>query len=163
LWRKAAIWGNAVTEQMALQVPPELVSIHTNMPAAVPADIAKALQFGDPPPSGLSADEKGVGSTRFFLQSRPELRARDGESPQTLYALADSPVGLAAWMLDHDARSYALFAHVFNGQTEGLMRDDVLDNITLYWFTNTAVSSARLYGKASWHFLPRKGSRFRLP
>ncbi|HEY9605466.1 MAG TPA: epoxide hydrolase [Allocoleopsis sp.] len=150
-------WGNAVTEQMALLTPPDLLGIHTNMPATVPSDIAKALKFGAPQPSGLSADEKNAwDQLDFFYKHGLGYAQEMANRPQTLYGIADSPVGLAAWMLDHDARSYALIARVFDGQSEGLTRDDVLDNITLYWLTNTAVSSARLYWENKFAFFDPK-------
>jgi pimeloyl-ACP methyl ester carboxylesterase len=139
-------WGDAVTEQMALRAPRGLLGIHTNMPAAVPPDIAKALKGGRPPPAGLSADERrAYDQLDDFYKHGLGYALEMQNRPQTLYALADSPVGLAAWMIDHDARSQALIARVFDGHAEGLTRDDILDNITLYWVTNTAVSSARLY------------------
>jgi pimeloyl-ACP methyl ester carboxylesterase len=150
-------WGNAVTEQMALLAPPELIGIHTNMPASVPPDIEKALQSGAPPPSSLSADERRAwDQLDFFYKNGLGYAQEMNHRPQTLYAIADSPVGLAAWMLDHDAASHALIARVFDGQAEGLTRDDVLDNVTLYWLTNTAVSSARLYWESKLPFFAPK-------
>jgi len=139
-------WGNAISETMALQAPPELLGISTNMPATVPPEIAKALASGQPAPAGLTAEEKTAWDQLDFFYKKGLGYANEmGLRPQTLYALVDSPVGLAAWMLDHDARSYDLIARVFNGAHEGLTRDDILDNVTLYWVTNTAISSARLY------------------
>ena len=139
-------WGNAVSEQMALQAPPELLGISTNMAATVPANIAKALRFGNPQPAGLSADERHAWDQLDFFYKKGLGYANEmALRPQTLYAIEDSPVGLAAWILDHDAASLALITRVFDGKAEGLTRDDILDNITLYWLTNTAVSSARLY------------------
>jgi pimeloyl-ACP methyl ester carboxylesterase len=139
-------WGDAVSEQMAVQAPPELIAIHTNMPATVPDEIAKALQFGDPAPAGLSTDERhAFDQLDFFYKHGLAYAQEMSNRPQTLYGIEDSPIGLAAWMLDHDIRSYELIARVFDGQPEGLTRDDILDNVTLYWLTNTAVSSARLY------------------
>jgi pimeloyl-ACP methyl ester carboxylesterase len=151
-------WGNAVTEQMALQTPPELIGIHTNMPATVPDNVAKALQFGEPVPSGLSAEEQGAWyQLDFFYKHGLGYAQEMAGRPQTLYALEDSPVGLAAWMLDHDDRSEQLIARVFDGHIEGLTQDDILDNITLYWLTKTAVSSARLYWESKLPFFAPKG------
>src|SRR5206468_12751084 len=119
--------------------------IHTNMPATVPAEISKALASGTVP-SNLSADEKNAYQQLDFFNKKGLGYANEmGLRPQTLYGIEDSPIGLAAWMLDHDARSYELIVRVFNGEKEGLTQDDILDNITLYWLTKTAVSSARLY------------------
>src|SRR5271167_3887001 len=147
-------WGNCVTELMALQAPPELIAIHTNMAATVPADIDKAAFVGAPPPANLSADElRAYDQLAFFYKHGLGYAIEMANHPQTLYGIADSPVGLAAWIIDHDIRSYELITRVFNGQSEGLTRDDILDNITLYWLTNTAISSARLY----WEY---KGSFF---
>jgi pimeloyl-ACP methyl ester carboxylesterase len=145
-------WGNAVTEFMAVQQPPGLLGIHTNMPAAVPADISKALALGEKQPAGLSADERNAWEQLdFFNKNGVGYAIEMNNRPQTLYALADSPIGLAAWMIDHDDRSEKMIARVFTGQTEGLSKDDVLDNATLYWLTNTAVSSARLYWDNAHH------------
>jgi pimeloyl-ACP methyl ester carboxylesterase len=151
-------WGNSVTELMALQGAPELIAINTNMAATVPPDIAKDLQFGQAPPAGLSADEQhAYQQLSFFYKHGVGYAIEMANRPQTLYALADSPVGLAAWILDHDASSEALMARVFDGQTEGLTRDDILDNITLYWLTDTAISSARLYWEYKGGFFDPRG------
>jgi pimeloyl-ACP methyl ester carboxylesterase len=151
-------WGNAVTEQMALIAPPGLIGVHTNMPATVPADIASALAAGGPPPAGLGNDERyAYDQLDAFYKHGLGYAQEMANRPQTLSALGDSPVGLAAWMLDHDARSQAMIARVFDGQPEGLTRDDVLDNVTLYWLTNTAVSSARLYWESKLAFFAPKG------
>src|SRR4029079_407587 len=148
---------NAVSEVMALQQTPGLLGIHTNMGATVPADVSKALAVGGPPPAGLSPEEKFAwdGLADFYkngLGYALEMNNR----PQTLYGIADSPIGLAAWILDHDIRSYELMARVFDGKPEGLSRDDILDNITLYWLTNTGVSSARLYAENNYAFFAPK-------
>jgi pimeloyl-ACP methyl ester carboxylesterase len=151
-------WGNAITEQMALLAPKELVGIHTNMPATVPEAVDKAAFAGAPSPSGLSDEEKhAYDQLAYFYKHGLGYANEMANRPQTLYALADSPVGLAAWMLDHDARSMALISRVFDGQSEGLTRDDVLDNVTYYWFTNTAISSARLYWESKLAFFAPKG------
>jgi pimeloyl-ACP methyl ester carboxylesterase len=150
-------WGNAVTEQMALLAPPELIGIHTNMPATVPDNVANALKFGDPAPAGLSGDEKhAFDQLDFFYKHGLGYAQEMTNRPQTLYGIEDSPVGLAGWILDHDASSEALIARVFDGQPEGLTRDDILDNITLYWVTNTGVSSARLYWENKLNFFAPK-------
>ena len=150
-------WGNSVSETMALQQPPGLLGISTNMAATVPPEIAQAMARGEAPPATLSADERRAWDQLDFFYKKGLGYANEmGLRPQTLYALADSPVGLAAWMIDHDARSEELIVRVFDGATEGLSRDDILDNITMYWLTNTAISSARLYWDTA-HTLPPGG------
>jgi len=139
-------WGAVVVDMMGVQAPPELIGIHTNMPGAVPADIDKAAQSGAPAPSGLSADERLAYERLALVYAKGVGYAYQmGFRPQTLYGIADSPIGLAAYLLDHDARSLELISRAFAGQPTGLTRDDVLDNTTLFWLTNTAISSARLY------------------
>ena len=139
-------WGALITDLMGVLAPPELLAIHTNMPGAVPNDINAAAFTGAPAPSGLGANEQhAFDRLAFFYKHGLGYALEMGNRPQTLYGIADSPVGLAAWILDHDEASEALMARVFAGQSEGLTRDDILDNITLYWLTNTAISSARLY------------------
>jgi pimeloyl-ACP methyl ester carboxylesterase len=151
-------WGAVITEQMGLIAPPELLAIHTNMPGVFPNEINNAAFSGAPAPSNLSADEKlAYDRVQFVYQKGIGYGYQMGLRPQTLYGIADSPVGLAAYFLDHDARSYALIARVFNGQTEGLTRDDILDNITITWLTNTAISGARLYWESKLGYFNAKG------
>jgi pimeloyl-ACP methyl ester carboxylesterase len=139
-------WGAIVVDVMATQAPKGLLGIHTNMAGIFPADIDAAAFSGAPAPAGLSADEKvAYERVQFVYQKGIAYGFQMGLRPQTLYGIADSPVGLAAYFLDHDARSYALIARVFDGQSEGLTRDDVLDNVTITWLTNTGVSGGRLY------------------
>jgi pimeloyl-ACP methyl ester carboxylesterase len=151
-------WGNAVSEQMALLKPEGLLGIHTNMPATVPPDVSRALATGGPEPSGLSADEKKAYEVLdHFYATGTGYAGEMGNRPQTLYGVADSPVGLAAWMIDHDVRSYELIARAFDGDAGGLSRDDVLDNVTHYWLTNTGVSAGRLYWESKLAFFDVKG------
>ena len=139
-------WGGVVVDEMGVQAPPELIGIHTNFPRVVPPDIDKAAQSGAPAPSGLSDEERLAYERLKFVYAKGIGYAYQmGLRPQTLYGIADSPVGLAAYLLDHDALSYELIARAFDGQPGGLTRDDVLDNLTLFWLTNTAISSGRLY------------------
>jgi pimeloyl-ACP methyl ester carboxylesterase len=147
-------WGAVITDLMGVQAVPELIGIHTNMPGIFPADIDGAAFSGAPAPSGLSADEKlAYERLQFVYQKGIAYGFQMGLRPQTLYGISDSPVGLAAYFLDHDARSYELISRVFKGQAEGLTRDDVLDNITITWLTNTAISGARLY----WEYWGKSG------
>src|SRR3989440_1711224 len=151
-------WGNAVTEQLALLKPPGLLGIHTNMPATLSPEISKGVQAGDPAPEGLSADEKKAYEILVhFFATGTGYAGEMGNRPQTLYGVVDSPVGLAAWMIDHDVRSYELIARAFDGDAGGLSRDDVLDNVTHYWLTNTGVSAGRLYWESKLAFFDVKG------
>jgi len=139
-------WGNAVSEVMALQQPPGLLGINTNMAATVAPDVSKAIAAGGKPPYTFSPDEQKAWDQLDDFQRHGLAYAQEmSNRPQTLYGIVDSPTGLAAWMLDHDIRSYKMITRIFDGEKEGLSRDDILDNVTLYWLTNTAVSSARLY------------------
>jgi pimeloyl-ACP methyl ester carboxylesterase len=142
-------WGAIVVDMMGVQAPPELIGIHTNMPGAVPPDVSKAIQSGGPAPSGLSDEERSAYEILKDFSAKGAAYALEmGLRPQTLCGIADSPVGLAAWILDHDKRSLELISRAFDGHPTDLTRDDVLDNITLFWLTNTAISAARLY----WEF-----------
>ena len=150
-------WGALMTELMGTMAPPELVAIHTNMPSTVPPEIYQALSEGNGPPAGLSDEEdRAYERLEVFFTHGLAYAQEMGKRPQTLYGIADSPIGLAAWFLDHDILSYEMIARTFDGEPEGLTRDDVLDNITITWLTNTAISGARLY----WEALPRTSPGF---
>ncbi len=152
-------WGAQITDVMGAEAPQELLGIHSNMPGTVPPDVSKTLASG-PEPSGLSPDESRAWKQLNFVYTKgigyaTEMNLR----PQTLYGLADSPVALAAWMLDHDARSYEDIAAAFDGHPVGnLTRDEVLDNITMTWLTNTGISSGRLYWENTLGFFDVKGA-----
>jgi pimeloyl-ACP methyl ester carboxylesterase len=156
-------WGAFVVDQMGLQAPAGLLAIHTNMPATVPADVDKALLAGSPPPSGLSAEERRAYEQLVRTFKQVDYARLMGSRPQTLYGIADSPVGLAAWLLDHndaDGQPAVTVAAALNrtsSATGELTRDEILDNITLYWLTNTGVSASRLYWEYKGGFFNAKG------
>jgi pimeloyl-ACP methyl ester carboxylesterase len=159
-------WGAVVVDLMAggreaptapEKAPPELLAIHTNMAGTVPPEIAKAAQAGEPPPAGLSADEKRAYDQLRFTFANVGYAIMMATHPQSLTGIADSPIGLAAFMLDHDPKSYELIARVFDGKPEGLTRDDILDNITHFWLTNCAISAARLYWENKVSYFNAKG------
>jgi pimeloyl-ACP methyl ester carboxylesterase len=154
-------WGAIVTDQLGVQAPPELLGIHTNMPGAVPTDVHAAVLSGAPAPPGLNEEETGIYERlRLFFATDVGYAQEMGTHPQALYGIADSPVGLAAWMIDHDLWSMQGISRVFDGDPDprfGLSRDDVLDNITFYWLTNTGVSSGRIYRENKLGFFDVKG------
>jgi pimeloyl-ACP methyl ester carboxylesterase len=157
-------WGAVVTDLMAAQAPPGLLGMHTNMPGVILPDVARALPVpgqlapGGPAPSGLSGDEKrAFDQISKFYTTGAGYAVEMGTQPQTLYGVADSPVGLASWMINHDAYSYGEIAQAFEGNAVGeLTRDHILDNITLYWLTNTGISSGRLYWDNKFGFFDAK-------
>jgi pimeloyl-ACP methyl ester carboxylesterase len=151
-------WGGQIVDLMGVQAPSGLIGIHTNFPGAVRDDVFAAVVSGGPPPSGLDDEETHLyEKLKDFWATDVAYALEMATHPQALYGIADSPVGLAAWLLDHDATSLALIARVFDGQAEGLTRDDVLDNITHYWLTTTGVSSGRLYWENKLSFFGPKG------
>ena len=154
-------WGAIVTDQLGVQAPPELVGIHTNMPGAVPADVNTAVQTGGPAPAGLDEEETSIYERlKLFFATDVGYAQEMGTHPQSLYGIADSPIGLAAWMIDHDLWSMQGISRLFDGDPDprfGLTRDDVLDNISLYWLTNTGVSSGRIYRESKLPFFSVKG------
>jgi pimeloyl-ACP methyl ester carboxylesterase len=156
-------WGAFVVDQMGLQAPGGLLAIHTNLPATVPADVDRALLAGDPPPPGLSAEEGRAYDQLVRTFKQVDYARYMAARPQTLYGIADSPVGLAAWLLDHDdadgqpaAAVMAALDRATSADGE-LTRDEILDNITLFWLTNTGVSASRLYWEYTGGYYNAKG------
>jgi pimeloyl-ACP methyl ester carboxylesterase len=151
-------WGALIVDMMGIQAPAGLIGIHTNMAGAIPPEIDAAAFAGAAPPPGLDEEEKeAFNHVAFFYKYGLGYAQEMGHRPQTLYGIEDSPIGLAAWIIDHDIWTYRQIARVFDGAAEGLTRDDILDNITLYWLTNTGVSSARLYWENKLAFFAPKG------
>jgi pimeloyl-ACP methyl ester carboxylesterase len=151
-------WGAIIVDQMGVQAPKGLVGIHTNMAGAIPPEVDAAAFAGAAPPAGLDDEEKAsFEHVAFFYKHGLGYAQEMGHRPQTLYGLLDSPVALAAWIIDHDIWTYRQIARVFDGVAEGLTRDDICDNITLYWLTGTGVSSARLYWENKLIFFAPKG------
>ncbi|KUM25821.1 multidrug MFS transporter [Mesorhizobium loti] len=150
-------WGAVITDLIGVQAPPELLGIHTNMPGAIPAEIDGAAFGGAPAPAGLSAEEKSTYDQLVFFYKHVYYAFWMASRPQTGAAFADSPIGLATFLIDHDASSLELIARAFDGVKEGLTPNDVLDNVTLFWLTNTGVSSSRLYWENKLPFFSPKG------
>ena len=151
-------WGAIIAEQLALIAPGQVLAIHSNMPGTAPDELYAAAKLGRPAPAGLSGDElHAYEQIKDFFTHHLGYAVEMGNRPQTLYGLQDSPVGLAAWILDHDKDSYELIAPAFAGNPGGLSRDDVLDNITMYWLTKTGISSARIYWENKLDFYNVKG------
>ncbi|MFL6755136.1 MAG: epoxide hydrolase family protein [Sphingomicrobium sp.] len=151
-------WGALIVDMMGVQAPPGLLGIHTNMAGAIPPELDALVQKGAPPPDGLDEEERySFDHVSFFYAKGLGYALEMGNRPQTLYAIEDSPVGLAAWIIDHDIWTYGQIARVFDGEQLGLTRDDIVDNITLYWLTRTGVSSSRLYWENKNAFFAPKG------
>jgi pimeloyl-ACP methyl ester carboxylesterase len=150
-------WGAVIVDMMGVQEPVGLLAIHTNMAGVIPPDIDAAALAGKPVPTGLTPEETQAYEQLAAFYKDVYYAFLMGTRPQTLTALSDSPIGLATFMMDHDARSLELIERSFDGVPEGLTRDDVLDNITLFWLTNTGVSSARLYWENKLPFFAPKG------
>jgi pimeloyl-ACP methyl ester carboxylesterase len=151
-------WGANVTQELALLAPAKVIGIHTNMPGTVPADILSAAKLGAKSPVALSGDElQAFEQLSTFYAKELGYAVEMSNRPQTLYGLSDSPIALAAWMLDHDKDSYEMIVPAFFGHPGGLSRDDVVDNLTLYWLTNTGIPSARLYWENKLDFFDIKG------